>query len=40
MAIYNREDARSVLPQLEKLIEELREEIEKLKKRVEDLENA
>ena len=40
MAIYNREDARSALPQLEKLIQELREEIEKLKKRVKDLEDA
>lgn len=44
MAIYNREDFKTALPQLEKelnrKIEELEKEIEDLKKRIEELENA
>lgn len=44
MAIYNRNDYKTALPQLEKdlyqKIEELEKEIEDLKKRIEELENA
>ena len=39
MAIYNREDFMTVLPQLEKKIEELQEKIKKLEKRVKELED-
>lgn len=38
--MLNREDPRSAIPQLEKMIEALREEIEALKQRVKELEDA
>lgn len=40
MAKYPRDDPRTALPQLEKLIEELEKKIKELEKRIEDLENA
>lgn len=40
MAIYNREDPRTVLPQLEKRVAELERLVEELKKKIEELENA
>jgi len=40
MTIYNREDSRAVLPQLEKRIAELEKLVAELLKRIEDLENA
>ncbi len=39
MAIYPREDPRTVLPQLEKRIRELEELVAELKNRIEELEN-
>lgn len=40
MAKYPREDPRTALPQIEKLVAELEEKIKELEKRIEDLENA
>lgn len=40
MAIYNREDPRTALPQLEKRVAELERLVEELKKKIEELENA
>ena len=40
MTIYNREDYKTVLPQLEKRIKELEKLVAELKKRIEELENA
>lgn len=40
MTIYNREDPRTALPQLEKRVAELERLVEELKKKIEELENA
>ena len=39
MAIFNREDSRTALPQLEKQIEELKEKLKELEERIVELEN-
>lgn len=40
MTILNREDYKTVIPQLEKRIKELEEIVAELKRKIEELENA